>query len=113
MAKKQRKRNIHTNQSDIIDETIWSKLSDNFNFAKAKIGGIITFIIAITGAVFKFGQSYEHVVQLKKQTEIENRLNKEILETKEKFLLQIIELKSENGILKIRIEQYEKQKTKY
>ncbi len=98
MAKVSNKR-YATKADDSIDKIklLFAKLDSTWG----RILLIGTFIIA----GYNVGRVHEEIIQLKKQNEMENKLNNALFDAKEKYLKEIIDLKIENNHYKIGYEQ--------
>ena len=67
--------------------------------------GRILLIGAFVIAGYKVGRIHEEIIQLRKQNEMENKLNNALFDAKEKYLKEIVDLENECNLYKIRYEQ--------
>ena len=67
--------------------------------------GRLLLISAFVIAGYKVGRLHEEVIRLRELNEMENKLNNALLDVREKYINEILDLKTENNLYKIKYEQ--------
>jgi hypothetical protein len=98
VAKKSPKRTV-SNEEDFTDKvkSFFSKLDSTW--------GRLLLISAFVIAGYKVGRIHEEVLRLRELNEMENKLNNVLLDVREKYINEILDLKTENNLYKIKYEQ--------
>ncbi|RGT50916.1 hypothetical protein [Bacteroides intestinalis] len=98
MAKKSHKRTV-SSEEDFTDKvkSFFGKLDSTW--------GRLLLITAFVIAGYKVGRVHEEVIRLRELNEMENKLNNALLDVREKYINEILDLKTENNLYKIKYEQ--------
>ena len=96
-----RKGNDKKTNLDKLKANILSKLSS--------LGGVITILFACVATGFTVGRYYEEIKLNDKLRELENKHQLQIIELKEGQIREVVDLKNENHLFKIKNNYYEEE----